>query len=140
MATSPTFVGTPKIGLVQIANADGTNAKTVVTAGPSGSKVTGLILTSTEASANTRIIQISITRSSTAYILGSASVTYGAGTDGSTASINGFSTTSIPGIPVDNDGQPYIFLQSGDTLTATLNTGSVTSGKIVSVTAIYADF
>jgi hypothetical protein len=44
-----------------------------------------------------------------------------------------------PGLPVDNDGNPFILLVSGDTLQAKSLT-TVTSGKLISLTAIYGDF
>jgi len=137
MASTPVVLQTPKIGVVQIVNADASNQKTVITAGASGSKVTSLIAASDDTSS--RVVQISVTRSSTAYVLGSVSIPAASGTDGSTASVNLLGTTLLPGLPVDNDGQQYIFLQNGDTLTAKA-LSTVTSGKTIHLTSNYGDF
>lgn len=137
MAAAPTFVGTPKVGLVQIANADASNQKALVTPGASGSKVTSILFASTDAVA--RVVQISIKRSAVNYIFGSVTVAITGGTDGVTPSQMGLDFSLLRGLPVDNDGQPYIFLQSGDELDIS-STTTVTSGKFVNATAIYADF
>ena len=136
MATSPTYIGTPKLGLAQIANADASAKKSVVSAGASGSKVLGLLAASTDTSA--RIIQIVLTRSSVDYIIGAVSVPAGSGTDGTNPQINLFNTTSCPGLPVDNDGQPYLLMVSGDTLSV-LSTTTVTTAKLVNVAAVLGD-
>ena len=137
MATQPVVVGTPKVGLVQIAPADASAQKALVTPGSSGSKVTSIMLTSTDTSA--RVVQISIKRSSVNYILGSVNVAANAGTDGTTPAQPGFSPSLLPNLAVDNDSNPYIFLQSGDELDIS-STTTVTSGKLISATAIYGDF
>jgi hypothetical protein len=62
-----------------------------------------------------------------------------AGTDGATASAYFFNTTYNPGEPVDNDGQPYLFLESGDFLVAA-PTAQITSAKIINLTAFGAHF
>jgi len=63
-----------------------------------------------------------------------------AGTDGSTAAAYFFNTTYSPGIPVDNDGQPYIFMSDASDYLAISCTGTVTSAKIICVNAIGANF
>ena len=139
MATVATYVGTPKVGLVSAVNADGTTAKTIVTAGSSGSKIVSLQVTSNDTSARTFII--SIVRSAAIFIQGTFTIALASGTDGSAPSIDILgNTTLFPGLPVDNDGQRYMLLQSGDTLTATLTTSAVTAAKTVSFTAHYGDF
>ena len=137
MATAPTFVGTPKIGLAQILPADTTSAKTVVTAGASGSKITGIVATSTDTVA--RVVTLSLVRSAVSYPLGAVTVALASGTDGVTPTTTFLGTTLLPGIPVDNDGQPYLFMQSGDTLTVA-SAVTVTAAKAVAVTAVYGDF
>ena len=75
-----TFARQPRHGLAQIANADASGQKTVVTAGASGSKVTALYASSTDTSA--RVIAISIVRSATTYLLASPTVVLRAGDPG----------------------------------------------------------
>lgn len=134
---NPVFVQTPKVTQITIVNADASNAKTACTAGANGTKVTGLQLCSDDTSA--RAIQIGITRSATFVLLGTVNVPTLAGTDGTTAAVNGFSATLLPGLPVDNDGQAYIFLESGDTLSIK-STTTVTAAKTVSATCVSANF
>jgi hypothetical protein len=137
MATYPSFVSSPNVGVVQILNADASNQKTVFTAGASGSKVSALMATSTDTSS--RILQVSITRSATNYIIGSVTVPIAAGTDGVTAAVDLLGSTLLPGVPTDNDGTHYILLKSGDTINIS-STTTVTTAKTVSITAIGADF
>jgi hypothetical protein len=141
MASASFFYSTPKTGLVNVVNADGTTAKTIVTAasaaGAVASKVSALNVASTDTSS--RIFIISKVRSGTPYPICAVTIPAGSGTDGTTATVNVFAAAIIPGLPVDNDGQAYINLQTGDTLTATLSTGSVTATKTVTFTAEFAD-
>lgn len=138
MASTPVIVQSPKVGLAQIANADASNKKALVTAGSSGSKVTAIRACSDEAS-TARVLQLILTRSATDYLLGSVSVPALSGTDGAAAVKDLLNTTDMPGLPVDNDGQRYLFLQSGDVLNVKSLT-TVTSGKTVNVSAVYGDF
>jgi hypothetical protein len=127
-----TFARQPQNGKVQIANADASNQKTVYTAGASGSKVTALIAVSTDTSA--RDVQISITNGGTSYPLGTVSVAAGAGNSSSVSSVNLMDTGKLVGLAFDSDGNPYIHLISGDTLTVAA-LATVTSGKLVTVVA-----
>lgn len=133
-----TLVKQPRKGLVQIVNADASANKTVVTAGANGSKVVSLLASSTELTANNRDVQVSIIRSATVYILGTTTVPFSAGfTVAGGAPINLLAV--INNLPVDNDGQRYLFLEFGDTLVvASLTT--VTAAKTISVHSDYGDF
>ena len=134
MAATGSFVGTPKLGLQQILPADTTAAKTVVSAGASGSKVVSLTATSDDTA---RIVRVSLVRSAVVYVLGTTTIAALAGTDGVVNSANLLS--SIPGLPLDNDGQPYINIVSGDTLTVAV-TVAVTAAKTISITSVFGDF
>ncbi len=127
----PTLVKQPQNGKVQIANADAQNQKTVYTAGASGSKVAALIAVSTDTSA--RDVQVSITNGSS-FPLGTVSVPAGAGNSSSVTSVNLLDPTRLVGLSYDSDGNPFIFLISGDTLTVSA-LSTVTSGKTITVTA-----
>lgn len=137
MATDPTFVATPKLTPAATTNADSANTKkTIATAGASGSKVVAVIATSTE-TANARVGQLWLTRSATSYLIGSFNVPINSGFDGSTQGVNALSL--VAGLPVDNDGQVYFFLESGDTLQVSFTT-QVASGKEIDVFAIFGNF
>jgi hypothetical protein len=133
VTATPVFVQTPKITPITIVNADASNQKTACTAGSNGTKVTALFATSDDTS--NRVIKVSLTRSATSYLMAAFTVTTLAGTDGSTDTVNLLDPASWPGLPIDNDGQAYLLLESGDTLTVA-STTTVTSGKTVTVTCI----
>lgn len=131
------FAQTPKITPAAFTNADSANTKkTIVTAGSDGSKVVAVTATSTE-TANARVAQIWLTRSATSYLLASCNIPVNSGFDGTVATVNLLSL--FTGLPTDNDGQVYLFLESGDTLQASTTT-QVASGKEVDITAIFGNF
>lgn len=138
VTSSPVCVQTPKAGVQQILNADASGWKTVVTGGSNGTKITALMLTSTDTS--NRIVQIAVSRGGTHYIFGTVTVTAGAGTDGVTAAVAVFSSSLIPNLPIDNDGQPYVFLSNASDTLDISSTSTVTSGKIINALAMEGDF
>jgi hypothetical protein len=130
------FVQTPKITPAAFVNADAANTKkTILTAGSAGTKVVAVNSTSTDTVS--RICQLWLTRSAVSYLLGSAVVLTLSGTDGIVTTQNVL--LLFPGLPVDNDGQRYLFLESGDTLQASFTT-QVTAAKEIDVYAIGANF
>ncbi len=137
VSNRPVFVQLPKITPASIVNADAANTKkTIFTAGVNGAKVTGVLATSTDTSAV--LANLWLTRSATSYLLGSTTIAIAAGTDGAVATQD-LLPTSLITLPIDNDGQPYLFLESGDTLQVSLTT-QVTATKAVNVTCIGANF
>jgi hypothetical protein len=70
--------------------------------------------------------------------IGSVSAPTLTGNDGVTVGLSFFGNTLVP-LPVDQDGQAYLFLESGDTLYFS-STSTVTANKMVSVQAMAADF
>lgn len=137
MSAIPAFASAPRAGVVQIANADASNLKDVLSAGSAGTKVSALMAASDDTSA--RVVQISILRSATNYILGSVSVPAASGTDGSTPSVDLLKSALLPGLPVDNDGQHFILLENGDKLQAKSLT-TVTTAKLIHLTSVASDF
>lgn len=136
MSATPFFFGTPKNSKVQILPADTSSLKTVVTGAANGSKVVALIVASDDTSA--RDVTFGVTKSATFYPLASKTVPITAGTVAGTPPINLLDPSVIPGLPVDNDGQPYILLETGDTLQAKSLT-TVTAAKAISLTALHGD-
>jgi tetrahydromethanopterin S-methyltransferase subunit D len=130
--TTPTMVKQPQNGKVQILPADASNQKTVVTAGASGTKVTSLCAVSNDTAA--RDVQVSITNAGTSFPLGTVTVPAGAGFSGSVVAIDLMNQQNLPGLAIDSDGNPYINLISGDTLTVSSLT-TVTAAKAITVTA-----
>jgi hypothetical protein len=130
--TTPTMVKQPQNGKVNIANADAQTQKVVYTAGASGSKIVGMSFVSNDTSA--RDVQISITNAGTSYPIGTLTIPAGAGFSGSVPSIT-WNLQNLPALPIDSDGNPFILLVSGDTLTVSA-LATVTTAKLISVVAL----
>jgi hypothetical protein len=130
--STPILPQSVKNGKIQIANGDGQNQKTVYTAATNGDKVTSLIAVSTDTS--NRDVQVSITNGGTSYPLGTISVVAGAGNTSGVNSVNMLDPTHLVGLAQDSDGNYYIQLVTGDTLTVSA-LATVTSGKLITVTA-----
>lgn len=135
MATSPSYVATPKVTPQSWTNSDSANTKkTIATAGSAGSKVVAILATTTDGSG--RVFDVFLNRSSTSYHLCSQTVPATAGTDGLTSTVNLLAL--INGLPKDNDGQPYLFLESGDILQGN-NQTQVSSGKETDIIVIFGN-
>jgi hypothetical protein len=137
VTATPVFVQTPKNTQITILPADASTQKTLVTAGANGTKVVAIQFTSTDTSA--RVVNVNITRSAVTVLVGAVNLPTLCGTDGVTPAVDGMGVTLNPGLPIDNDGQKYVFLQSGDTLQINSQT-TVTAAKTITATAIHADF
>lgn len=135
MATYPVFPNLPKVGLVQIVNADASALKTLITGGTNGSKVYGITAATDDTVA--RVIRFGITLSSVFYLIGSLTVPIGAGIGG-VASSNLFG--NVASLPMDNDGNRFLFLPSASYALQVMSETTVTSGKTVHLSAPYADF
>jgi len=131
---SGVYVQTPKITPQSFPATTANTKKTIATAGADGAKVVSVLITSTDTSL--RLGNLWLTRSATSYLLTSVNVPAAAGTDGTTPTVEGLAL--IYG-PVDNDGQRYIFLESGDTLDISFTT-NITSAKEIDAVAIFGNF
>lgn len=143
MAATPSFVSTPKI--TPTVFAQGTDAagtyKTIYTAGSGGSKVVAISAMSND-SVNAHPVTVAVNRSSIVYPLVTVNVPTNAGANVTTASVDvlsGGPSALMQGLPRDNDGQKYLFLQSGDTLQATFTNNLNTSANLY-ITVIAGDF
>ncbi len=139
VTATPVFVQTPIMGVQNFTTADSAlTYKTVYAGGTNGSKVVGVNITTNDTTVG-HVVTLAVTRNTTNYVLGIADVTTtGQGTQTGTVAVNGFAGMSLP---VDNDGQKYVFLQSTlDTLRATFATAITLAGARIDVVAIGADF
>lgn len=135
MATTANLPAAANVGLTNLAVSQAINtAVTVFTAGTSGSKVVGLMCASADASS--RDVLVYLTRSSTNYLIGRVTVAANAGNANGTPIQNLLANSNVA-MPIDNDGQPYLLLKSGDTITVQI---PVTNAGIMSITAIGSDF
>lgn len=131
---------TPNRGIVQFLQ--GTDSagtyKTVYTAGTNGSKLIGLFTTNNDAS-TTHLLTCQIVNGGVKY--GGIAITSvsSAGFVSGTGAQNMLSSAIWPGLPVDSDGNPFLYLVSGDTVQCTYAT-ALTSTDLINVIAVAADF
>ena len=117
MAVTPNSFVTPQginDGAVTFVNADGTTAKTLLTAGANGTWVSGLAGTTNDTSANN--VAISLNDGSTSYLVGTVRLATLSGTDGAANAISLLNTTALPWLKLDPAGNPGLFLKAGWTL------------------------
>ena len=98
--------------------------RTIFTAGASGSKIFGVYSDGVNDTANL-VIQIGVTRSSVNYILSSGkNDQYKRSVGANTFFQSDNYLNRMAGLPTDETGSPYLFLVSGDTLTAMKASGN----------------
>jgi L-serine deaminase len=119
-----------------IVNADAQTVKAVSAAGTNGSKVSMLQATSTDTTARDVILYITI--SATNYQLGQISLPITAGALNSTPTVNLLNSSQLQ-LPVDANGNPYIYLASGATLSVSAPV-TITSAKTVTILATREDY
>jgi hypothetical protein len=138
VTATPVFVQTPKNYKVQILPADASNLKTIATGGANGTKIVGLMVTSSDTAA--RDVTWGITTSAVFFPLGTVTIPITSGQVNSAAAVNLMDLTKTPGLPLDGDGNPFVFLSSAsDTLQIKALT-TVTAAKEIDITAIGGDF
>ncbi len=136
---SPVTPQTPNRGIVQFLQ--GTDAagtyKTLYTAGANGSICNGMWATTNDST--THLITVQIVNSAVKY--GGMSITSVAsmGFANAAPALNLMSPANWPGLPVDANNNPYIYLVSGDTIQATFAT-ALTSTDVLNIVTFCADF
>jgi hypothetical protein len=141
MEQVPTCLQVPWRQSAKILPADGTNLKTIVTAGTTNqkqapTKVIGVVVSNNDTI--THDVMIGIADSTNVFIsLGTVTIPINAGFVGSIPSVN--MLNSIPA-PLDETGQPYLFLNSTDILQIKCTTNAVNTGKEIDVVCFGADF
>jgi hypothetical protein len=125
----PIFLNSVVTSNVSIANSDGTDLQTVLTAGADGGAVTQLSATTTDTSAVIAVLTLS--DGTTAVIVGEVTVPIGAGTDGSTPAKNLLDGTAMPGV-LQEDGSLVMGPAAVLSVSAKV---AVTAAKTLDVTA-----
>lgn len=133
----PMFIQTIKNWPAQILPADTTTLKTVVTGGSQGSKVEQLNVTSTDTSA--RDMALWWTISATNYLIGTISIPITAGFTNAIPTVNLLRNSQIPGVKIDANGNPYLYVASGTVLAVSTLT-TVTAAKAIQITGEGGDF
>jgi hypothetical protein len=135
---NPTFVKTPNNNATQITTGTGVGViVTVYTGAANGSKIPSIIATGIGTTAAFDV-QWGLVSGSTSFIYGTVSVPAGAGSTSGIVSVNMLNATSNPGLTIDSDGNPFLFLASSAwavfaKTTATSSTWA--SGALINVIA-----
>lgn len=137
MAAGPVFIGAAKAAAQVVVNADGTNWKDLLVPGANGSKVVSILATTNESAE--RLLQISLLRGGVNYWLASVLVPPNAGLDGDTPTVDVLNALALPGLPIDQDGQRYFFLESGDKIQVGVGGAAVTATKTIWITAFFGN-
>ena len=137
MATAPVFLANSTIAFGTIANSTGVGYVTCITGNTNGTKIVSVTVTNTDSAA--RVVMLQVNRSGANVNIAAANVATLSGFDGVTPSVNLLSPTYWPGLPVDNDGQYFFFLNSGDILQAAVKT-SVNASNNVFLTVLGGNF
>lgn len=131
--TSPIFPLVVQTSAVNIVNADGTNEKTLVTAGSNGTRVDVVVMSTTEVVGN--FISVILNDGATSYVVGWLPVQSGAGTDNLNNAIKVLNLAYLPWL----DASGSLFLKSGWTLKIAAKT-AVAAGKTLSLVAFSGDY
>lgn len=123
-------------------NADGTDKKTLFTAGANGSLVRGIAATSDDTA--DKAVQLYATIGGTDYLIAAVTVPLNAGVTGAVPAVNLLSqgdpaTPVCPWAYIDNNGNRVIWLPAAAVLKAAMQ-AAVTAAKTVTVTAFGADY
>lgn len=135
--TSPIFGANAKTQGTQFANADGTTAKTIYTAGTNGSRILSVNAVTTDTAVNDVALSVQVGGSGTSYPVGAVAVAAGSGNNANppTASVELLLGASIAGLLADGSLQ----LGANDTLQAAV-LAAVTSGKTLTLFVQASDF
>jgi hypothetical protein len=109
---NPTFIKTPNWGATQITTGTGSSvAVTVYTGGANGTKVPGFIAAGI-GTTGAFDVQWGVSSGGTLILFGTVSVPSGAGSSDSIPSVNLLSSTNVPGLTADSDGNSFFILPS----------------------------
>lgn len=138
VTSTGSFPQNPKNGNVQILPADASGLKTIYTGGANGSKINALMVTSSDTAA--RDVTWGITIAAVFYPLGTVTIPITAGQINSAPAVNLFDLTKTPGLPLDSDGNPYVFLASASYTLQAKTLTTVTAAKEIDISALAADW
>ena len=137
VTSTPIYPQTHVTSVITIANADGTNKKTIYTGGTNGSLVENISITNTDTSAYT--LNIYVTSGGTDYLMGTINIPLSSGNTTSAASLNLLAQSNFTPLNTDAFGNKYLYLANGAVLKGAL-TGTITSPKLITFIAQGVDF
>jgi hypothetical protein len=144
MATTPNSiitVQTPKLDLLSLSTANGVSTPFTLSQGASnGTKIVGLLASNGD-SAAAHLLSVGISRSGGAVqIFAATNIPLSAGFANSVPPVNILSTAIWPGLPIDSDGNPFLFLQSTLDALQCLYATTLQSAAVINVAAVRGDF
>jgi len=132
VTATPIFPQTLYNAVQTIAPADTTTVKALTTTQTNGLKIESIIVSSSDTSARDVILYMTI--SATNYPLVQVQIPITAGQVNTTPPVNlltgGVAPGSFPGLPLDGNGNPYIYLPSGATLSVSAPVTVTTAKQI----------
>lgn len=137
VTSSPIFPQTLKTNVAQIAPADTTSLKTLVTAGADGTRIDNILVTSTDTTA--RDLQFVITISAVDYIIGTLQIPISSGNTNAVPIVSVFPHTQFAGLNQDVNGNKEFYLASGAVLKVKCLT-TVTATRLISIIAQCGDY
>lgn len=142
-ATTPNSIVTPQTpnrGVVQfLQGTDNAGTyKTLYTGGTNGSRCYGMLMNNNDTS-TTHLVTVQIVNATVKYGGVALTTTLDAGFANSSTAQPLMSSSVWPGLPIDQYGNPYIQLVSGDTIQATFGT-ALTTGTLINLFTSCSDF
>ena len=136
MATNkePIFLNAPLHGFAVIDNAQGTTAEDLFTVGADGGAITNIVATSTDSSAVTIVLSISVGTNTN--VIGEVTIPAGSGTNGTANPVNVLTNVGLTGIN-QNDGS--MVLGDGGRLVVNAK-AAVTAATQINITATGANY
>jgi hypothetical protein len=128
--STPILPQTVKTPAVQIANADGTTAKTIYTASANGALISAITVASTDGTA--RDLKFYVNNGTTDILLCTVQIPANSGNTNALPPVDVLRSTMCPGLAFDANGNRVIFLEAGDILKAAAG-ASVTAGQTINI-------
>src|SRR5206468_4113607 len=126
--------------VVQFSTADtvGVN-KTLVQGSSNGTKVTAIYASCSDGT-QAHLTTVQLQRSGVNYGGVAVNVPTNSGFTSAAPPVNMFSTTAWPGLPIDSDGNPFLFLQSTLDLLVATYASTLTAAAVLNLQAVRGDF
>jgi hypothetical protein len=137
VTATPIFPQTIKNTTITIVNSDAQTYKTAYTGGTNGSKIEQWYVSSTDTS--NRDITINLTISATNYQISQISIPLSSGTVNNVVPVNILQHAQLPNVSKDSNGNPYMYIASGTTLTINAPV-TITSGKTITSVIMGGDY
>ena len=137
VTATPIFPQSVNNAGLQIVNATSTTITTLLSAGTNGSKIEWINAQTTDTSANN--VFLYLYNGTTSFPLTEIQVAASSGNATSTPAVSLLTSTQLPSVTYDANGNKYLYLASGWSLQVSVAT-AVTSGKTLTIVVQYENF